>query len=93
VHAEDKGEWSHVVLQFEGDKFSLATPEGQFSGWLYSIQPTITHGFRDMVLGWHMGEGKAALSYFRFDGKSYRLLGQAKTAADGTGKIVPKGTS
>jgi hypothetical protein len=82
------------VLQFEGDKFSLpATPEGQFSGWLYSIQPTIRHGFRDLVLGWHMGEGKAVLSYFRCDGKSYRPLGQAMTAADGTGEIVPRGTS
>jgi hypothetical protein len=56
------------VIRFQGDKFSfLATPEQQFNGWLYSIQQTTSHGFRDVVLGWHMGAFETNLSYFRFD--------------------------
>jgi hypothetical protein len=80
------------IIRFQGDKFSfIATPQQQFNGWLYSIQPTISHGFRDLVLGWHMSAGEADLSYFRFDGTSYRRIGAATlTNADGTEKIIPK---
>ena len=79
------------VLRLEGDKVSfLATPRQKFEGWPYSIQPTTSHGLRDLVVGWHMGGGEAGLSYFRFDGASYRLVGTAvlTDSVDGP-KIVP----
>ena len=84
------------IIRFQGDKFSfLATPQQQFNGWLYSIQQTTSHGFRDLVLGWHMGGGETGLSYFRFDGTSYqRIAAATQTAdADGAEKIIPKSTN
>lgn len=67
------------VLQFKGYELSfLATPEQKFSGWLYSIQSTKSHGLRDLVVGWHMSAGEADLSYFRFDGRSYREIATAQ---------------
>jgi hypothetical protein len=83
------------IVRFQGDKlFFLATPQQQFNGWLYSIQQTTSHGFRDLVLGWHMGAGETDLSYFRFDGTSYKRVGAASQSrdADGTEKIIPKPT-
>jgi hypothetical protein len=84
------------VIRFQGKKFSfLATPEQQFSGWLYSIQQTTSHGFRDVVLGWHMGGGETGLSYFRFDGTCYQRIGAATqlTDEDNVEKIIPKPVS
>jgi hypothetical protein len=84
------------VIRFQGDKFSfLATPEQQFNGWLYSIQQTTSHGFRDVVLGWHMGGGETGLSYFRFDGTCYQRIGAATqlTDEDDVEKIIPKPVS
>ena len=81
------------IIRFQGDKFSfLATPQQQFNGWLYSIQQTSSHGFRDLVLGWHMSAGQNDLSYFRFDGECYRRIGAAThlTDEDGAEKIIPK---
>jgi len=68
----------------------LATPK-EFSGWLYSVQPTMSHGYPDIVLGWHMGAAEASLSYFRFEGKSYHLISTASLLADDeqNQKIVP----
>jgi hypothetical protein len=83
------------IIRFRGDKLSfLATPQQQFNGWLYSIQETTSHGFRDLVLGWHMSAGETDLNYFRFDGTSYKWLGAASQFkdADGTEKIIPKTT-
>ena len=84
------------VIRFRGDKFSfLATPERQFNGWLYSIQQTTSHGFHDVVLGWHMGGGETGLSYFRFDGTCYQRIGAATqlTDEDNVDKIIPKSVS
>jgi len=69
----------------------LASPEEQFNGWLHSIQDSASHGYRDIVLGWHMSAFEADLSYFRFDGKTYRRIGTAvSTNDDGDrAKIVP----
>ena len=81
------------VIRFQGDKFSfLATPEQQFNGWLYSIQETTSHGFRDLVLGWHMGAFETDLSYFRFDGACYQVIGAATRVTDENGaeKIIPQ---
>lgn len=81
------------VLRFRGDKFSLiATPQLSFNGWLYAIQETSSHGFRDLVLGWHMSAREGGLTYFRFDGTSYQAVGQATYLSDddGSEKIIPK---
>jgi hypothetical protein len=81
------------VIRFQGDKFTfLATPEQQFNGWLYSIQETSSHGFRDLVLGWHMSAFESDLSYFRFDGTCYQLIGAATHVTDENGaeKIIPQ---
>ena len=80
------------VVRFEGDKpIFLATPEHRFGGWLYSIESSKSHGFKDLVLGWHMSAGEADLSYFKFDGKMYRLVATAKWTDDEDGKrsIIP----
>jgi hypothetical protein len=82
------------VLRFEGAKpVLLATPQHRFNGWLYSIQPTTSHGLPDLVLGWHMSARETGLSYFQFDGASYRLMGIATLLADadGNAKIIPSG--
>lgn len=84
------------VIRFQDNELSfLATPQKQFNGWLYSIQQATNHGFRDLVLGWHMGGGETGLSYFRFDGTSYRRIGAATqlTDTDGAEKIIPKPAS
>jgi len=81
------------VLNFHGDEFTfIATPRSKFNGWLYSIQQTSSHGFRDLVLGWHMSARETELTYFRFTGKSYQAIGQANyfTDGNGSGKIIPK---
>jgi hypothetical protein len=80
------------VVRFTDQKpLLLATPKQEFNGWLYSIQPTTNHGLRDLVLGWHMSAMETDLSYFQFDGKSYRLIGTAQLTADadGNARIVP----
>jgi hypothetical protein len=71
------------LVRFDGDKPSyLATPADDFNGWLYSIQPAESHGFRDIVLGWHMSASEYGLVYFRFDGKRYRAIGSATATVD-----------
>jgi hypothetical protein len=80
------------VLRFEGSKpVLLATPKQRFNGWLYSIQPTASHGLHDLILGWHMSAMETGLGYFRFDGTSYRQIGAADQIADvnGNQKIIP----
>lgn len=68
----------------------VASPEENFGGWLYSIQPASNHGFHDIVLGWHMGAFKTGLAYFQFDGKSYRAISTATLLDDdGSSRIVP----
>jgi hypothetical protein len=75
------------LIRFDGDEpVLLASPEEDFNGWLYSIQPSMTHGYYDLVLGWHMSAFSYGLTYFRFDGKSYVVVG---TANDINGQIVP----
>jgi hypothetical protein len=80
------------IIRFDGDKpILLATPE-EFSGWLFSVRSTYSHGYPDVVLGWHMSATEANLKYFRFDGKSYRSISTAtlKTDDHGSSMIVPQ---
>ncbi|MGC2638608.1 MAG: hypothetical protein WA294_15610 [Acidobacteriaceae bacterium] len=66
------------LIQLNGNSpILLAGPSGKFSGWLYAVQPATSHGYRDIVLGWHMSAVDADLNYFRFDGTRYRSIGTA----------------
>jgi len=79
------------VIRFDGSTSTvLATPK-EFSGWIFSIEPTLSHGYPDIVTGWHMSAAEAGLSYLRFDGKAYRSIGGAKLVTDDNQdtKIVP----
>jgi len=81
------------LIRFDGSHPTLlASPQQSFNGWIYSVEPTISKGYRDIVLGWHMSAFEADLSYFRFDGKSYRRISSATFRADGDGtqRIIPK---
>jgi hypothetical protein len=81
------------VIRLHGRKLSfLATPQQQFNGWLYSIQPVTSHGFRDLVVGWHVSAAETGLSYFRFDGTSYQRISTATqiTVENSAVKIIPK---
>jgi len=80
------------LIRFDGTHPTLlASPQQRFNGWLYSVEPTTGNGYRDIVLGWHMSAFEAGLSYFRFDGKSYRSISSAtsRAAEDGTERIIP----
>ena len=75
------------LIQFDGTTpIILASPKDGFIGWIYSIQPSASHGYHDLVLGWHMAADDYNLVYFRFDGKSYIVIGRANETA---GEIVP----
>jgi hypothetical protein len=80
------------LVRFDGDApVLMATPKDGFNGWIFSIQPSTSHGFRDIILGWSMGAAEGNLNYLRFDGKSYQCIGSATyTTDDGDHlKIVP----
>jgi hypothetical protein len=63
----------------------LASPDNDFNGWLYSIQPSISHGYHDLVLGWHMGASDTILTFFQFDGESYNSVSRAENLCDDKG--------
>jgi hypothetical protein len=80
------------LVSFDGNIPSLiATPKDGFNGWLFAIEPATSHGYHDLVLGWHMGAGEGTLNYLKFDGKSYKGVGGASDTADDDDnlKIVP----
>jgi hypothetical protein len=92
AHGGQESNGAIWVIRSRGDKFSfLAAPEQQFSGWLYSVQKTTSHGFRDLVLGWHMSAFETNLSYFSFNGGCYQLIGAAThvTGENGAEKTIP----
>jgi hypothetical protein len=79
------------IFRFDGKTPKLLGTPSELSGWIFSIQPTFSHGFPDIVTGWHMSAAEAGLSFMRFDGKSYRSIGNAKLVSDEieNSKIVP----
>jgi hypothetical protein len=79
------------VIRFDGNTPALLATPKEFSGWLFSVGPSSSHGYPDIVLGWHMSAAEANLSYFRFDGKSYHSIGTATLQTDDqeNQKIVP----
>jgi hypothetical protein len=60
----------------------LASPQQMFGGWLFSVQPKASKGYRDIVLAWHMSAFEQDLSYFRFDGSSYGRISSAVLHTD-----------
>jgi hypothetical protein len=80
------------VIRFDGVKATLLATPQEFSGWLFSVQTTMSHGYPDLITGWHMSAGEAGLSYLRFDGTRYRSIGAAtlESDEDGNEKIVSK---
>ncbi len=84
------------IVQLDNDTPTLLAAPEQFSGWLYSIQPTVSYTYHDAILGWHMGYAKTGLTYFRFDGRSYQPIATASLVYDldaNTAKIVPTDSS
>jgi hypothetical protein len=80
------------LIRLDGDTpVSLVSPRDDFSGWLYSVQPSVAHGYHDLVLGQHLSAGETSLSYFRFDGKFYSSVGTAtdECGEDGDCAIHP----
>jgi hypothetical protein len=80
------------LLRFEGSKpVLLASPSEHFEGWLYSVQKTASHGYPDIILGWHMGAAEQILSYFQFDGRRYNAVSGATldSGEDGKETLTP----
>ena len=74
------------LVRLDGDvPILLASPEDDFSGWIYSVQPSVSHGYRDLVLGWHMGAGHTTLTYFQYNGRSYVSVSSAANLCDQNG--------
>ena len=80
------------LIRFDGrNPILLASPQQEFNGFLYSIEPTTFQGYRDVIVGWGIGAGDTVLAYFRFDGKSYRCIARATLHSDERGvSIVPR---
>jgi len=57
------------------------------------VEPTVSSGYRDIILGWHMSAFEQILTYCRFNGRLYAAIGSATLRFDReTGKptLVPK---
>ncbi len=78
------------VVQFDdaGNPVLLASPEKEFNGWIFSVLSTASNGYKDIVLGWHMGGPETPLKYFRFDGKLYEQIGSAVMRPGERGQMV-----
>lgn len=63
----------------------LAGEEQDFGGFLYSIEPTMSKGYRDVIVGWHAGGGQTALTYFQFNGRTYKSISTATLTYDERG--------
>jgi hypothetical protein len=59
------------IFRQEGDTYSVILSRGAVQ--TFTIQPTITKGFHDIVLGQHGSATEQGLTLFRFDGLAYRL--------------------
>ncbi len=71
------------LIRFDGTKpILLASPEDAFNGWIHSVQPATSNGYRDIVVGWHISAAEAGLTYFRFDGKTYSRIDFATLRTD-----------
>jgi len=64
---------------------------GELNGWGPGTLKTSFAGYNDVVTGWHISGFEAGLTYYRFDGNSYRAIdgADAITDEDGNWKITP----
>jgi hypothetical protein len=79
------------LIRFDGrNPVLLADPQQEFDGFLSSIELTTSKGYRDVIVGWHMGGAETGLGYFRFDGTAYHRIGSATLQYDerGNPKII-----
>jgi len=61
------------IFRRQGDRYSAILKRGAVQ--TFTIQPTFTNGFHDIVLGQHASATEQGLTLFRFDGQAYRLAG------------------
>lgn len=60
------------VFRQNGDKYSVILH--RTATQTFTIQPTLTNGFHDLVLGQHGSATDTGLTLYRFDGSKYRRL-------------------
>jgi|SRR5271169_1192894 len=60
------------VLRQNGDKYSVILH--RIATQTFTIQPTLTSGFHDLVLGQHGSATDQGLTLYRFDGSKYRRI-------------------
>ena len=81
------------IIELHGSRPTLlASPEQNFGGWLFSVQPNPHSVYSDIVVGWHMSAFESDLTYFRFNGHSYNSIGSAvlnTDGGDGKGTLTP----
>jgi hypothetical protein len=58
-------------------------------GWGLGVQQHVSHGLHDFVTGWSMGADEFGLSYYRYDGATYRKVGHREViSCDSTGRTL-----
>jgi hypothetical protein len=60
------------VFRQNGDKYSMILH--RIATQTFTIQPTFTNGFHDLVLGQHGSATDTGLTLYRFDGSKYRRV-------------------
>ncbi len=60
------------VFRQNGDKYSVILR--RIATQSFTIQPTVTNGFHDLVLGQHGSATDTGLTLYRFDGSKYRRV-------------------
>ena len=84
------------LIRFDGNvPVLIASPEEKFSGFVYSIEPSVSKRYRDIIVGWHMSAFETHLTYFQFDGKVYRSISSAtlRTDEQGVSKVTAADSS
>jgi hypothetical protein len=60
------------VFRSDGEKYSMILH--RIATQTFTIQPTVTNGFHDLVLGQHGSATEQGLTLYRFDGSKYRRI-------------------
>jgi len=60
------------VIRLNGSKYSVILH--RTATQTFTIQPTLTNGFHDLVLGQHGSATDTGLTLYRFDGSKYRRI-------------------
>jgi hypothetical protein len=87
--AENSPKW---IVEFTGGRGRVI---GELEGFISHLEPTVSHSLHDIIMSRHTGGACCyALSYYRYDGTQYHLIGAADVEIDANGKsnITPKET-